>query len=248
MNILLVEAAEIQENCVLLKDHRAKHIVKVLRSEPGDILRVGEIDGKMGLARITAINKKHPFSVELQLNLSKPPPVQPTLDLVLALPRPIMLRRILSQGTALGVGRFYLINASRVEKSFWKSSLVERQEYRSHLLLGLEQAVDTRLPEVEIFPRFKQFIDQSLPEVLGEYTTRICADPQGTESLAESIARGSGRIVLAIGPEGGWVDHELQRFREKEFRCCSLGQRILKVDTAVIALHARVTALLEAGL
>ena len=48
---------------------------------------------------------------------------------------------------------------------------------------------------------------------------------------------------MAVGPEGGWVDYEVQKFREQGFVCCTIGERILKVDTAIIALHASITAL-----
>ena len=116
MNIILAEAGEVDSRRLTLSDHRAKHIVKVLRAELGDRVRVGLINGKMGSGTILAIKKKYPFSVEMELDLNEPPRVPPPLDLILALPRPIMLKRILSQVTALGVGTIHLINANRVEK------------------------------------------------------------------------------------------------------------------------------------
>ncbi len=245
MNIILVEPDEIQDNCVRLVDHRAEHIVKVLRSERGDTVKIGQVDDKIGSGTILEIKKKYPFCVELRLQLTDNPPPKPLIDLVLALPRPIMLKRILSQVTALGVGTIHLINANRVEKSFWEASILERQEYRTHLLHGLEQAVDTRLPEVMLHPRFKPFVEDFMPDISDEYGSCICAHPLGTRVLSDVVDSVTDRLLLAIGPEGGWVDYEVEKFQEQQFSCCSIGSRILKVDTAVIALHSRLSALQE---
>lgn len=243
MNIILVQAEEIQGNCVHLSDHRAEHIVKVLRADVESRVKVGCIDGPMGIGQVTTLKKKYPFHVELQLDLKESSRPEPYLDLILALPRPIMLKRILSQVTALGVGTIHLVNAKRVEKSFWGASILDPQEYTTHLLQGLEQAVDSRVPKVEIHEKFKPFIEDYLPSMVSEYGNAICAHPTGDMKLSEAITRRSGRVMLAIGPEGGWIDYEVEKFQEQQFSCCTIGDRILKVDTAVIALHSQITAL-----
>lgn len=245
MNIILAEAAEVVAGRLTLTDRRAEHIVKVLRSETGDRVRVGLIDGQRGFGMIGGMQKKYPFMVELHLELNEPPGELPPIDLILALPRPIMLKRILSQVTALGVGTIHLINANRVEKSFWEAGLLQPDEYRSHLLQGLEQAVDTRLPDVRLHPKFKPFIEDYFSALAGDYRYLLLADPAGRQRLSDAVTGNTGRIVLAVGPEGGWVDYEIEKFQEQGFYCCTLGERILKVDTAVIALHARITALRE---
>lgn len=245
MNILLAEAEEIVDGRLLLTDRRAEHIVKVLRAAVGDTVRVGVIDGPRGTGTIEAIQSKHPRSVCLRIELQETVQVPPLIDLILALARPIMMRRILSQATALGVGRFFLIHANRVEKSFWEASLLEKSGYGEHLQQGLEQAVDTRMPEVHFFRRFKPFVEDYLPAVTGAYGRRIIAHPGGNHTLQQAMAGGQGRVLLAIGPEGGWVDYEVEKFQEAGFVSCSLGERILKVDTAVVALHARISQLLE---
>jgi 16S rRNA (uracil1498-N3)-methyltransferase len=245
MNIILAEAGEVDASRLTLTDYRAKHIVKVLRAEVGDRVRVGLINGEMGSGIISAIKKKYPFSVEMVLELSDPPRVQPSLDLILALPRPIMLKRILSQVTALGVGTIHLINANRVEKSFWEAGILQAEEYHTHLLHGLEQAVDTRLPGIQIHPKFRAFIEDFFPSLADKYHHLLLAHPTGGQLLGDVIDSKHGRIALAVGPEGGWVDHEVKKFQEQGFCCCTIGERILKVDTAVVALHARISALRE---
>jgi RsmE family RNA methyltransferase len=158
-----------------------------------------------------------------------------------------MLKRILSQVTALGVGTIHLVNANRVEKSFWEAGILQPEEYHSHLLQGLEQAVDTRVPDLQLHRQFKPFIEDFFPTVAGKYRHLLVADPAGARRLGEVIDSDShdGRIALAVGPEGGWVDYEVKKFQEQGFSCCTLGERILKVDTAVVALHARISALRE---
>ncbi len=245
MNIILAEASEVVDSRLTLTDHRAKHIVKVLQADVGDQLRVGVIGGSMGCGIIASIKKKYPFDVVLDLVLNEPPREAPTIDLILALPRPIMLKRILSQLTALGVGTIHLINANRVEKSFWEAGILQPKEYRSHLLLGLEQAVDTRVPEIRLHRQFKPFIEDFFPSLAAGYRHLLLAHPLGKLCFNEVIDHKYGRIALAVGPEGGWVEHEVKKFQEHGFSCCTIGERILKVDTAVVALHARISALQE---
>lgn len=244
MNIILADEGELNGKKLSLHDRRAEHIVKILKAEIGDTVRVGEINGGLGTGIITHIKKKFPFQVDLEVDLHSLQGALPPIDLILALPRPIMLRRILSQITALGVGTIHLINANRVEKSFWGASILEPEEYRSHLVQGLEQAVDTRLPEVVIHPRFKPFVEDVWPILADDYSRCLVAHPDAPGSLGE-VVEDSGRIALAIGPEGGWVPFEVENFVAQGFVGVNIGKRILKVDTAVIALHSRISAVRE---
>lgn len=245
MNLLLAEPIEIVNQRITLTDHRAVHIIKVLRAELGDTVRIGVINGPRGTGVIEALHARHPRSVSLKLELTDIVQSLPRIDLILALARPIMMRRILSQATALGVGRFFLIHANRVEKSFWEASLLEEKGYNEHLRQGLEQAVDTRMPEVTFFRHFKPFVEDFLPTIASDYSHRLIAHPGGTHSLQEGLAGQHNRVLLAIGPEGGWVDYEVERFTEKGFVSCTIGSRILKVDTAVVALHSRISQIIE---
>lgn len=245
MNILLAEQEEIINQRLTVTDHRAGHIIKVLRGAAGDTVRVGVINGPRGLGVIETIQAKHPHAVSLKVELTDPVAVMPRIDLILALARPIMMRRILSQATALGVGRFFLIHANRVEKSFWEASLLAQESYSDHLRQGLEQAVDTRMPEVHFFRRFKPFVEDFLPTIGGGYSHRLIAHPSGTHTLQQGLEGERGRVLLAIGPEGGWVDYEIEKFAEAGFVSCTIGSRILKVDTAVVALHSRISQIIE---
>jgi RsmE family RNA methyltransferase len=244
MNILLFEPAELDGSLLRLaeQDRRAQHIAKVLRLAPGDDLRVGVLNGRMGTARILGSKNGR---LEMEVSLAAPPPDLPGIELILALPRPIMLQRILKQATVLGVRRFHLIRSQKVQKSFFQGSVLQAANLRELLLQGLEQAVDTRLPEVQIHSRFRPFVEDVVPTLPA--ASRLLAHPGEGPTLAELY--GAGRIgsplLLAIGPEGGWSEHEVGSFREQGFTCFSLGPRILHVDTAVLVLLAQVQLLQE---
>ncbi len=241
MNIILVDKLEIQGGRVLLVDRRAKHLIKVLQVQAGDTVRVGIIDGPKGRGKVAALCAKYPFQVELEVQFAEEMAEKPPVDLLLALPRPIMLKRIFSQAAALGVGTIFITHAQRVEKSFWSATLLNEEEYRPHLLQGLEQAVDTRVPEVSVHERFKSLVEDVLPEKIKEYSHLLIAHPGSPATLKTLIPERPGRILLAVGPEGGWIDSEINRFVECGFKSFSIGERILKVDTAVVALHGRLS-------
>ncbi|MBW6521557.1 MAG: 16S rRNA (uracil(1498)-N(3))-methyltransferase [Desulfoarculaceae bacterium] len=241
MNIILIEKQEIQGSRVLLTDRRAKHLIKVLQVQAGDSVRIGIIDGPKGRGRVAALCSRYPFQVELEVEFGEETAGKPPIDLLLALPRPIMLRRIFSQAAALGVGTIFITHAQRVEKSFWSATLLNEEEYRPHLLQGLEQAVDTRVPEVLVYKRFKPFVEDVLPGRIKEYSHLLIAHPGSPATLKSVITERPERILLAVGPEGGWIEYEIDRFAEYGFNSFSMGERILKVDTAVVALHGRLS-------
>lgn len=241
MNIILFEKSELDNKTVILEDDRARHIVKILRSKPGDTVKIGMIDGKIGTGVIIELSRKQPYRVLLDVALEEENICKQGIDLLLAMPRPIMLKRIFSQATELGVGTFHIVNAKRVEKSFWDSNLSDPINYRQHLRKGLEQAVDTRIPEVHFYKGFKPFVDKELHHLKKHYEHLLLAHPGCTSSITEIIRPTDGKILLAVGPEGGWVDYEVERMTEAGFEGFSMGTRILRVDTAVVALHSAVS-------
>jgi len=240
MNLLLFKQRECRENTLVLSDRRAEHILNTLRLSIGDTLRVGEINGLVGSALIEGITDS---VVTLRVDLQGDPPPAPTVGLILALPRPIMLQRILKQATVLGVSAIHLIRSRRVEKSFFHSPVLKPEKIESLLVEGLEQAMDTRLPEVQIYHRFKPFVEDVVPALDG---VGLLAHPETTISLtdiAEQKNIAGKKILLAVGPEGGWSEYECQRFLEQGFTMFTMGPRILHVDTAVVALLAQLAIL-----
>jgi len=233
MNLILVSDQDyIAPDQVCLQDRRFHHIRSVHRARTGDQLRIGKINGAMGSGKVFYIDDTR---VELLLNLDQAPPAALPITLLLALPRPKMLKRVLQAVTSLGVKEIYLINSYRVDKSFWKSPLLSEEKLHEQLLLGLEQARDTLLPRVHLRPRFKPFVEDELPALCRDQVCLV-AHPHGAEPCPHRIAEPT---VLAIGPEGGFIDYEITKLREYQFRPVSLGARILRVETAVPVLLSR---------
>jgi len=243
MNIILLDNDEINGDHTTLKDHRAEHIVKVLRSSRGDRVTVGIINGKTGYGIIKEIVARKPYSVKLQLDLERYPDIAPPIDILLALPRPIVFKRIISHLTTLGVRRILVVNAAKVEKSYWESSVVSENGWQRHVREGLEQAVDTRLVDISFYRGFKPFIQEIVPGIKDRYQQMLVAHPHTTNSLAEVFRAGASPVLLAIGPEGGWNEYELDQMEIMGFDQFTLGARVLRVETAVNALHGAISML-----
>ncbi|MBK5353001.1 16S rRNA (uracil(1498)-N(3))-methyltransferase [Pseudomonas sp. TH41] len=233
MNVLLLEEADfITADRAILRDRRLTHMQEVHRSVVGDSLRVGRIGGLMGSAQLVRLEADE---AELRVTLDQPPPAKLPLTLVLALPRPKMLRRVFQTVAAMGVPRIVLVNSYRVEKSFWQTPFLEPEAIREQLILGLEQARDSVLPEIVIEKRFKPFVEDRLPAIT-EGTLGLVGHPGNYPPCPRGLDE---PVTLAIGPEGGWIPYEIELLGKSGLQPVQLGERILRVETAVTALLAR---------
>jgi len=264
--ILLFEEDFTAPDRVLLNGRRVEHICKVHRARIEDTLSVGLLNSRMGIGKIVAMDST---TVELEVILDSEPPPPLPLTLIVALPRPKMLRRILQSVASLGVKEIYLINSWRVEKSFWNSPLLEPDRLRNELLLGLEQAKDTIMPQIYLKRLFKPFVTEELSQLTArdlpsistqqhpepaqgqpdpnhkaeaipqkEHKTphqqskplAITAHPKGIISCPEHIDQNA---ILVMGPEGGFIELEIETLERAGFTTVNLGKRILRLETAV---------------
>lgn len=233
MNLLLLEPDDlISEDRAVLRGRRLRHLHEVHRAEDGDTLRVGLLGGGMGQGQLLSLDEQQ---AELSFNLTSAPPAKLPLTLILALPRPKMLRRVLQTVAAMGVPRIVLVNSVRVEKSFWQTPFLTPEAIREQLILGLEQARDTVLPEVSLEKRFKPFVEDRLP-ALAAGTLGLTGHPGDYPGCPRAL---SEPVTLAIGPEGGWIPYEVEKLAEAGLKPVQLGERILRVEVAVAALLAR---------
>lgn len=233
MNLLLLSPEDYPEpGIAVLRDRRLKHVRDVHQLEKGGMLRVGEVGGLMGEGEIISLSTTE---LVLRYQLSQTPPPKLPLTILLALPRPKMLKRILQTIAAMGVQRLVLMNSYRVEKSFWHSPWLEKETVREQLLLGLEQARDTIMPEIILEPLFKPFVEDRLSD-WSTNTMKLVAHP----NVANACPVGLNKpLTLAIGPEGGFIPYEIEKLEEAGFEAVHLGERILRVETAVTALVSR---------
>lgn len=233
MNLLLLVPADfLSAGTVRLTGRRHRHLVDVLRTRPGEPLRAGLLNGSIGEARLVS---QGPEETILDVVLTTPPPPPVPITLLLALPRPKALRRILQGVTALGIKQVVLLNTSRVDKSYWNSPLLHPDAVTEQLCLGLEQGRDTVLPQVLLRPRFRPFVEDELP-ALSAGRQCLVAHPESASPCPGNI---SIPVVLAIGPEGGFIPFEVDLLSSQGFRPIHFGPRPLRVETAVPAILGR---------
>lgn len=237
MNLILLYPDDyIDELHVRLNDYRQQHARHVHRAVVGDDLRVGDLNGKMGTGHITNISDT---LLEMSVNCSDSPPKPAPLTLLLALPRPKVLKRVLLTATTLGIKHIVLLNSWRVDKSYWGSPVLESQQINRQLITGLEQARDTLLPQVTIRSRFKPFVEDELEQLI-QHGPAYVAHPHVEQPcpVRPCASLPDQQITLAVGPEGGFIPYEIEKLVEVGFIPIEIGVRILRVETAVTRLSS----------
>ncbi len=244
MNRILFEASELDaDGRATFGGVRAEHVRTILHGEVGQPLKTGVVNGPIGTGVIERIDGET-VTVRCVHDREALPP---WIDLILAPPRPRVMKRLLPQLAAMGVGRIVLVGAAKVEKAFWGAQLLKEEVYRPLLVDGLMQAGTTALPTIQIERAFGRWLeDGRFEEQFAGQQVRIVAHPdlQSTSHEPRTTSHeplATNRQLLAIGPEGGWTDDEVARLEAHEFRRMSLGPRILRTDTATIALLARLS-------
>jgi RsmE family RNA methyltransferase len=224
MNLLLLRDEDfLPDGAARLTGRRLLHAREVLRAAEGDALRVGRLGGLVGTGVARRVSDEE---LVLEVDLRDPPPPRPGIDLLLAMPRPKALRKVLPAIASLGVDTVVLVNAARVEKSYFSSHVLD--DAFELFCEGLEQARDTRLPKLLVRERFRPFVEDELDPIF-PHGVRLLAHP----AASAGVPRREGRAVVAVGPEGGWVPFEVELLRAQGFVPFSLGPRPLRVEVAV---------------
>lgn len=231
--ILLTQDDLISPTRALIRDaRRLAHIREIHGANTGETYKVGLVNGQIGSGTLLRISETE---LELQLDLTRSPPAALPLKLVLGLPRPKMLRRIFQTIATLGVKELHLINSYRVEKSYWQTPFLEAQAIHEQLILGLEQGCDTELPQVHLHKRFKPFVEDELPHIIAG-TRALVAHPYTETECPRNI---DYSLSLAVGPEGGFITYEIDLLKKIGFEAVHLGERIMRVETAIPYLLGR---------
>lgn len=244
MNRILFEPCEIEGGLARFGGERARHVAEVLHGTPGMPLKTGVTGGLVGVSTLQSLVRTPDGGWEAEVATchdTEPPP--PWFDMILAPPRPRVLKRLLPQLAALGAGKIVLAGAEKVEKDFWGATVLKEENMRPLLVEGLMQSGATALPEVLLRRAFKRFLRDEL-DAMFPAVQRVVAHPGGGATAAALLrtlhdgATPPARPLFAIGPEGGWTDAELALLAEHGFVRFSLGSRILKTETAAVAIPA----------
>jgi len=229
VNLLLVDPTELADDATCtLRDRRAVHLRTVLGAAVGSHVRAGVIGGGIGTAELLADDGD---AITLRLALTEPASPPLPIELVLAIPRPKVLSRVIEAAAAFGVARIELTNAWRVDKSYLKSPRLEPASLALAARLGAEQGATTHLPAIAIHRRLMALLDARWP---GPPGVKLIAHP-GAPSIERVVTGPAAPLALAIGPEGGWIEREVETFVARGWAPVSLGAPILRVETAVAA-------------
>ena len=226
MNQLLLKELPSPETTVSVIGERAEHIRTILRAKPGDTLKTGILNGLSGTGIIRSVEKGSVLLDSFRFDTPPPPPLPITL--AVALPRPQSLKKVLHFASSAGIPELILFQSARVEKSYWNSSVLHPDELESELIAGMEQGCTTRMPELKFFRRFRDFMEMA--EARKEELHRIIAHPVPEQPFtAKPDAK---KILLTIGPEGGFLPSEVAAFENNGFQKFSCGKHILRVEFA----------------
>ncbi len=235
MNLIIIEKKDyIDKDIIRLKNRRFEHIINIHKAKKGDNLRVGELNEKIGQG--TVINLTSDY-IDLLVDLTDDPPRASNIQIVLAMPRPKVFKRIIMDLTTMGVKKIYVIKTWKVEKSFFNSPVLSEANLKETMLLGLEQGKDTMLPKLEIKKLFRPFVEDEIPDII--YNTKaIVAHPTEEKECPRNI---DDNITLLIGPEGGLIPFEIDLLKSQGFETVTLGNRILRVETVIPYIIGRLS-------
>jgi RsmE family RNA methyltransferase len=234
MNLLLLSDEHfISPSQAVVTGYQFDHLIKVHKACVGDEVKIGKLNSRLGTATINEITE-HQATLSVKLDTDAPKAIP--LTLILALPRPKMLNRILQSVATVGIKKLYLINSYRVEKSYWSSPFLSESKIQENLHLGLEQGFDTVLPTVEIRKRFKPFVEDELPAITAS-TRTIVGHPKTHTPCPQNY---DDSIALIVGPEGGFIPYEIDLLSANGAECVNIGPRILRVEQAIPALVYRI--------
>jgi len=234
MNIILLNKNDfIEKSIVSLSGDRAEHISNVLHTESGQSLKVGLLNGNIGKGKLISINDN---CIKLEVNDLNIPPHDPLpITLIIAMQRPKTMRKILQTITAMGVKKLFIIETWKVEKSYWNSPLLLPENIKKELLLGLQQGGDTIIPQVIIKKRFKPFVEDELPAITNN-TMGLIAHPESIMACPHQV---DVQLTVAIGPEGGFTDYEVNKICKTGMKPVNIGKRTLRSEFAVTAILAK---------
>ena len=232
MNIVLLEAEQTQSEFWKIDNPRQiQHLSQHVQLNAGDTLKVGIRNDERYLTEVISVSEQQIRIRPIQLEAI---PAKLPVHLILALPRPKVLRRMVMDAVTLGVERISLIHSYRVDKSYWQSPFL--QQLDDYVTLGLEQAGDTISPEIQMYKRFKPFVEDVLPTFISDQKPAYVAHPYAEQQMPHAIQHS---CCLIVGPEGGFIPYEVDLLKKNGCQARRLGNRILRTETAVSHILGR---------
>lgn len=230
MNIILLPAQPNDEYWQIQDPRQLAHLKQYLNVQVGDQLKVGLLNQARYLTEVVEITEKE---VRIKPLVQQPVPAKLPVTLIVALPRPKVLRRLVMDSVSLGVDKLVLIHSYRVDKSYWQTPFLTKLD--EYVQLGLEQAGDVFTPEIVLEKRFKPFVEDRLA-IWSKDRPTFVGHPYAEQRMPMAFNQ---PCQVVIGPEGGFIPYEIDLMQKNGCQSMSLGNRILRTETAVATILAR---------
>jgi len=230
-------ADEVSGSRAVLTGAHAEHLSRVLRARIGQEFDIAT--GKeVRRGRITSMDQGR---VEFELGEEVPAPIVPRVTLALSIFKFDRMEWAIEKCTELGVTRIVPVIARRTEAHLAAAAAKRVERWQRIARQAAEQSRRASPPEISPPVKLKDAV--ALPA-----STRILLSESEQEVMLRDVLQSDssvGDVVLALGPEGGWTDSELNLFREAGWISASLGSTILRAETAAIAATAVVLSELQ---
>jgi 16S rRNA (uracil1498-N3)-methyltransferase len=231
-------ADEVHGNTAALTGDHALHLTRVLRAEIGQ-----EFDIATGTSvrcgTIISISDKR---VEFSLGEEQPISPTPHLTLALAIFKFDRMEWAIEKCTEIGVSRIVPVVARRTDSHLADAATKRRERWQRLALQAAEQSRRATPPEVAAPIKLKDFgsagASPASPPSPASTCRIVLAESENNMRLRDALASRPTDLTLAIGPEGGWAADELTWFRDSGWTAASLGDTILRAETAAIVATA----------
>jgi 16S rRNA (uracil1498-N3)-methyltransferase len=228
-------ADEFSGNRAALTGDHARHLAQVLRAQVGQ-----EFDIALGAeVRHGKVVRVHPDRVEFELDEAITHSAQAEITVAISIFKFDRLEWAIEKCVELGVARIVPVVASRTEKHLAASAAKRIERWRRIVQQAAEQSRRTSSPEIAEPIKFKALL------AVTDETKIVLSEVEQDVTLKDAIPQGANSVLLAFGPEGGWTEQELAAFDEAGWASASLGNTILRAETAVIAAVAVATSVLH---
>lgn len=228
-------ADEVSGNRAALTGHHARHLAQVLRARVGQQFDIS-IGAEVRHGSVTSVQVDR---VEFELGAAIEQSEHAEITVAISIFKFDRMEWAIEKCTELGVARIIPVIAGRTEKHLAAAAAKRVERWRRLVQQAAEQSRRTSTTEIVEPTRFKELF-----AISGE--TRIALSEVEQEvTLKDALSPDAGSVMLAFGPEGGWTEQELAVFREAGWTSASLGNTILRAETAVIAAVAVVASVLR---
>ncbi len=231
MNLVVLESSE--TGILPAGTPEAEHLLQVLKVAPGSTFWCGVKNGIRGLATVSGISASGDISFSVEWERA-PALALPPVRLAIGLSRPQTMKKIFALASEIGCSRIDVFKSEKGDPAYAKSSLWQPGDgtFSEILKKSAEQTCVPAIPQYRLYRSLEDFLEEN--SRCAENENRVALDVYASEKSLGDIAVSGGReTILAIGSERGWTDSERALLKENAFKFAHLGERVLRVETAV---------------